>query len=666
MKKTYQKLVALAMAATLALSGCGSSGTGTSTPTTAPSGGDTTQTTTAAPADNTTKAPEAEKPAEEIKDLVMSKLATRELETFVSLHSQRAEDGENLVNLTDPLLEVDNYGRMIPCIAKEWGTEDGGLTWTFKLREGVKWVDVNGNEKADCTATDFATGLEFVLNFHKNGSVNTSMPMELIKGATEYYEWTKSLSEEEGKKTDLTKFYEMVGMEVPDEYTIIYTCVAPKPYFDTVANYNCLYPASQKLIDELGGVDNFLAMNNENMWYNGAYTMTSYVQGNEKVFTKNPKYWDTECKRFDTVTFKMVESNDVAYQLYQTGEIDYVDLTESNLKTIYDNPNHEFHDYLVEKRPTSYSYQFHFNYDKRDEAGNPDTNWNTAIANKAFRLSWYYGLDLTDYYKRTNAINPLKCENDFYTMKNFVYTSDGTDYVDLVRERMGLGNFNGETMVRLDKEKAEQYKKQAIEELTAKGVTFPVQIDHYISASSQTALDSATVLKQVFADSLGSDYVNLNIKTYVSSLAKEVRDPQLQSFMINGWGADYNDPQNYLVQETYGNDNAWYSSSYSNINNVEDEELIAIYKEYTELVAKADAIYDDMDARYNAFADAEAFLLENVLVLPCNYNIAWALTHINEYSYKSTKLKNWETSVEPYTTEQYQKFVEAYEQGSKK
>ena len=77
--------------------------------------------------------------------------------------------------------------------------------------------------------------------------------------------------------------------------------------------------------------------------------MTSYVQGNEKVFTKNPTYWDTECSLFNTVTIKMVESNDVAFHFYQTGEVDYVDLTESNLKTISGNANNEFYDYLVEK-----------------------------------------------------------------------------------------------------------------------------------------------------------------------------------------------------------------------------------------------------------------------------------------------------------------------------
>ena len=59
-------------------------------------------------------------------------------------------------------------------------------------------------------------------------------------------------------------------------------------------------------------------------------------------------------------------------------------------------------------------------------------------------------------------------------------------------------------------------------ELSALGVTFPISVDYYISASNQTALDSANVLKQVFSDSLGDDYVKLNIKTYVSSSRQEV------------------------------------------------------------------------------------------------------------------------------------------------
>ena len=601
--------------------------------------------------------------ADEIPELYTYELASREVETFNVLHSQLATDFEVLSNLYDGLVSVDTKGEVCPAIATSWETDDNGVTWTFHLRDDVTWVDVNGNEKAKFTSADFVTGLEWVLNYYKNDASNTSMPMEMIVGAEDYYNYTKELSQEEATTMDNSKFLEMVGIETPDDYTVVYKCVSPKPYFPTVATYACLFPAPQAQIDELG-VDGFKAVTPETIWYTGPYTLTSYVQGNEKIFTPNPAYYNKDAKTFDSVVVKMVDSLDVAYQLYQTGEIDHVDLSESNLMTIYNDPSNEYYSQLVEKRPTAYSYQFHFNYDKKLDDGSDDTNWNTAIANTAFRQAWRYGLNLESYYKRTNAINPLKCENNFYTMKGLVYKSDGTEYTTLVKEKLGLEDYNGESMVRLDADKFAELKDQAIEELTAKGVTFPIEADYYVAANNTTALDSANVLKQAFTDSFGDDFIVLNIKTYVSSYSKEVRDPHLQSFAINGWGADYGDPQNYLGQEVLGNDNAYYAAVYSNINNATDEDLLAIYKEYSDLVDKANAINDDLDARYEAYAEAEAYMIENVLVLPCNYDISWELTKVNDYTKKNGlfgidkfKYINWETSADAYTTEDYEKFA---------
>ena len=650
MKKTLSKLLALALTASLVLSGCGGNAESGNNEANSQGG--------QANAEGSDKKEEASS-KDEIKDLYIARNATRELETFNILYTQRQEDSENLTSLVDGLLESNPKGELVPCIAEEWGSEDGGLTWTFKVREGVKWVDVNGNEKADCNAQDFATGLEWVLNFYKNDSNNTAMPIEMIKGAKEYYEYTKTLSEDEAKALTAgegSKFREMVGLETPDDHTVVYHCVTEKPYFDSLASYVALYPLSQGMVDELGGADAVKAMNNENMWYNGCYTMTSYIQGNEKVFTKNPMYWDTECKRFDTVTTKMVESNDVAYQLYESGEIDYVQLGESRINTIAKDPNNALYNYLVPDVPSKYSY-------KKNEDGTPDTNWNTAIANEAFRLSWWYGLDLSNYYKRTNAIDPMSCENNFFTMKGLVYTSDGTEYTELVRQEMGLPELNGKTMVRLDADKAAQYKKQAMEELSAQGVTFPVGVDFYISASSQTALDSANVLAQTFSESLGDDYVKLNIKTFIKSTNQEVVVPHLHSFVINGWGADYGDPQNYLGQMTYGNEAAYYSENYNYINEVEETEatkaLIDTYKEFTALVDAANAITDDMDARYKAYAKAEAYMLEHALVFPCYYQIGWCLSKVDNdtkmqpmFGSVGEKMKNWGSNVNGYTSEE--------------
>ncbi len=140
-------------------------------------------------------------------------------------------------------------------------------------------------------------------------------------------------------------------------------------------------------------------------------------------------------------------------------------------------------------------------------------------------------------------MEPLQCENSSYTCRNLARTSDGVDYVDLVEERMGLQNRTEKTQEDMMQKKGAEYKKQAIEELTALGVTFPVDVDFYVPGANQTQLDNALVLQNSFDKYLGSDYVKFNIKTYISSFSKEVREPRVQSFCINGWGADYNDPE---------------------------------------------------------------------------------------------------------------------------
>mgnify|MGYP003163917743 FL=1 len=658
MKKKLSRLLALALAAALTLSGC-SSGT-TEEP----------ESTAEAPSSATQE--EQESQGEAIEDLVIARLSTAEMQTFNILYSQTMEDFANLCNMVDSLMEIDNYSRIVPCIAESYTTNEDKSVWTFQIRDGVKWVDVNGNEKADCTSQDFATAMEWILNFHKNESSQTSDFLIMLEGANEYYEYTKTLSEEEAfalTAEEGSVFKEMVGVETPDANTLIYRCIGSRPYWDSLST--CLWPMSQAMVDELGGPAGVKAMNNENMWYNGCYTMTSYVQGNEKTLTKNPAYWDKDCKLFDTVTIKIVDSTDTAYQLYQSGEIDQVSLYESTIQTILDDPNHEYHDSMIPLQPIR-SYSIRFNFDKYKEDGTPDTNWNTAAANKAFRLSIYYGLDLTNYYSRLNPLDPLSCENEYYTMKGLAYTSDGTDYTELARQELGLPEIDGQTVARLDADKAEQYKQQAIEELTALGVTFPVEVDFFISGGNQTALDTANVLSQCFSDSLGDDYVQFNINTYVSSASQEVYTPKLQSFVFNGWTPGVNDPTNYLDTVLYDAVNAYYSDTYSNIVDVEETEttkdLIDTYKEFTAMAEEAKAINDDMDARYQACAEAEAYLISHALVLPAYHSSSWCLTKINPYSKihapfggLNEKMKNWETNADGYTTAEIEAIKAEYE-----
>ncbi|MBR6570902.1 MAG: hypothetical protein IKK75_10675, partial [Clostridia bacterium] len=305
--------------------------------------------------------------AAEITDLKTYEIASSELETWNIHSSQAAQDLNVLVNLIDGLLTNDPAGALVGNAAKEWSTEDGGKTWKFVLNDGMKWHDKDGNVMADVVAQDWLTGLEWVLNYAKNGAANTSMPIEMIVGAKEYYDYTKQLAEEQGEEAALAlgleKFSEMVKVTAPDEKTIIYECVDQLAYFPSVATYNCLYPLSAKLIEAIG-VQGYQDVTWENMWYSGPYTITEFIHQNQKVFTKNPNYYNKDIKCFNTVTVKMVESADVAFNYFQTGELDHVSLSQSNLTNIYNNKGNEWNPYLVEARPTKYSYQIHLVYDK--------------------------------------------------------------------------------------------------------------------------------------------------------------------------------------------------------------------------------------------------------------------------------------------------------------
>ena len=664
--KNKKALLSAVFAAFMLLSACGGSKSNNSG-STAASGAEAPNSTGATP----------------LKEYISWESANREIESWNLLYSQTLSDANVVTNLWDGLMSFDCYGKAAPAIASSWEHNEDSTVWTFHLRDDVDWCDVNGEVKSHLTSKDFLVGLEWVLNALKNEAFNTSMPSETVVGAAEYYDLTKDKGDAAADMTYEDMLAAGVGVEAPDDYTLVFTCKNPCPYFDTVAAYNSFYPASEDLIKELG-IDGFRSCDYSTMWYNGPYLIEEYIQQNTKSFIPNPNYYAAnDCTRFEHHTITMIPDLSMGLQLYENGEVDNIDLTESNLTTITSDSNNEHNKFLCEKRPTKFSFQMHLNFQRKDENGNLDENWNKAVSNRAFRQCFYKGIDFTNYYARTNKINPLKCENDYYTMPGVCYNTKGEEYTTLVAKEMGFDSqaYDGKTMIRLRDNGGDiaDLKKQAMEELSAIGVTFPVHCSYYILAGSTSALDSATVLKQCFTDSFGDDFIVLDIKTYVSSITQEVRNPQLQSFVINGWGADFGDPVNFVGQEILHDDNAYYSCNMTNIAGIVNngpasyqKDLVAAYEKFTDLVNEGRAIVDDTDARYAAFAKAEAYFLDENLIFPTVYDITWCLTHVNEYSKINAmygpcnyKAVNWETSEEAYTTEQYEEFAAAFDAATK-
>ena len=576
---------------------------------------------------------------------------SKEIETFNVHMTQSTTDLNVLSNCVDGLLTNDTNGDLRGALAREWNSDDGGLTWTFYLNDNVTWVNYRGGYMGGLKASDFATGLEWVLNYAKNDAYNASMPIEMIEGAEAYYEYTRSMCENEGYEAAWALnasgiFSEMVGITVSDaENTVTYHLTGPRSFFPSVATYNCLYPLSQDYLNQVG-VEGYRNASYDTIWYNGPYTVTDMSYKDKKVLTKNESYYNDDMSRFDRVVISMVNDSTESYKLFEAGLSDQVSLNKDKAMEIYSDPDHPYREYLS-LTEGKYSYQMHFNYDKRISIDDQreDTAWNTAIANEDFRLALYYGMDMTGYLAQMNPITPLAGQNYAYSGRNLAVTSDGRDYTELVLEELGL-NYDASSYSRYNQELARSHAELAKTALTEAGVSLPVHAAYYILENNASALETAQALKTCMEAILG-DLVTLDIHTYVSSMVGEVRNPRVYSFVINGWGADYADPGNFLEQETTES-YAFYTNYYSHAGDSGSEQVQALYDEYTRMVEAAAQITDDMDARYQAFAEAEAFMIRHGLVLPVYVQTNWELSRVQQeskitvpYGTQGSRYVNW-------------------------
>lgn len=568
------------------------------------------------------------------------------------------------INFVDPLVTVDKYNVPQPCLAESWESNKDETVWTFKLREGVTWTDYQGNYKGDVTSEDWLWGLEWTLNFWKNDSYNTTIPMSVIKGAKEYYEYTQSLPEEEAWALGVDKLKEMVGIETPDAHTIVYSCINPCAYFESLATGVFMYPLAKGQLDEVG-TKNYKSIVPEELWYCGPYVIDEYLDGNSWTIVPNENYWDDSVELFNSVTLIKVDA-ETGWELFQLGELNYpLDLSASTVNQLKNDPTNPWHDYMAKKADTGVSWGMFFNYAKKLDDGTPDVNWNKAAANENFRQCFYYGLDLYNYLATVDPLDPESSARGTMTVYGLSKLSDGTDYTDLVYD--AIGYYPSENYSRQDLDKLADYKAKAMAELSAEGVTFPIHVDIW-SGPKQSSVDTYTILKEIFEDYLGTDFVEVELHSYVTSKMSEVYQASNFSIEVQGSGATYSDPLyflNELCNDMSGN--AGWADMYGHIADCTEPEVVELFDEFTKMVREADTIVGDHDARYKALAEAEAFAIKHALMIPTHTNAAREITPVNTYSKvaaindtQSGRYVNWETNSEYFTKEDIEILKEAY------
>lgn len=569
-------------------------------------------------------------PALAADKVTYNRLYSSEVTTLNYLKASTQWDQTIPANVIDTLVEYDNYGNIIPGLATEWKTSDDGLVWTFTLREGVKWYDHQGNEKANVTAHDFVSALAYVLDpAYENSIVNQ---VYIVKNAEHYYKGKMTTPPEGEEPVEPIEFTE-VGIKALDDYTLEYTLEKATPYFLSALTYVCFMPAYGPLLDELGA--DFGASDNSKLYYCGAYILSEFEPQGKHVYTKNANNWDAEHVYIDEVirTYSP-EALTLAPTMAIRGEVDFATINNE----ILDDWKATYGEYISKSRPSgAYSYFYSFNFNPQYEQEYGPENWRKAVNNTNFRHAMMSGFDRLYSMYALDPDSPESVIQHSITPGGFTQTN-GKDFAAMP----AFDNVNQHFYNRADEEaskaKALEYKAKAMEELSAQGVTFPVKVVLAYRVDMKDWENESVLVKQQLEGLLGTDF----IEVILSGAPKEnflssTRSAGKYSFMRVNWGADYQDPETFTDPlKKKQEDGIYIGNNYNKmdtiLNNEDFPESRKIIEDYYAKVEEGKAEVMDLEKRYQLFAEAEALLIENAVVIPYYISPAeYQASNINPY-----------------------------------
>ena len=548
-----------------------------------------------------------------------------------TLHPYSGSNGagtwQAISNLCEGLTSVDQYGNFIPGLAEDPEVSEDGLVYTYHIREGVHWVDCEGNEMDELTAQDFVTAAQYVCD-PVNASGAASYYQDIVAGATELLS---------GEETDP----ETLGVKAIDEHTLEITLAKPVPYFYGYGGH--IIPVPTSYFNELGAS---YGMDPESLWYIGPYRLVEFEPQMFRAYEKNDSYWDADNVHIQRVEMTYnAEADALAPELFKRGEIDEANITAAIVSEWMEADDTK--DITLPPQPDpTYTYYYGFCYTPAfDEEYEPD-NWVKAIDNENFRQSLYWGIDRV---KAGKAIMPFNTENFLVTTITPVSwcNIDGTDYTEMepLAEITHRENFS------FDPDKALEYKEKAVEELTAEGVTFPIKVYMPYNPGVTGWDQEILVVKQQLEELFGPDYLDITIEAGPSTgfLADVRRTGKYALMKLNNGASDY-DPQAWTV--AFSEDNSWTFLDKAVGPNVQE-----LAQEYLKLLNEAKAITSLSAERYEAFAKAETFLLEHALVIPFAADTTgYTATKINPFEKMHNSDGGWKYArvmAEPMTVEQY-------------
>ena len=417
-----------------------------------------------------------------------------------------AVDGGNMIlHAFEGLLTLDENGQLKEGQAESWETSEDGLTWTFHLRDGLKWSD-----GTDLTAKDF------VYSWQRVCDPNVAAPYaETVLGMVKGYD--------EAVAGDITK----LDVQAPDEKTVVVNLAHPCSYFGELAAFATLNPVQQATVEANGDA---WATSADTYISNGPFMMTEWVPGSHITFSKNPNYWNAEAIKLDKLEFELIEDSNAAYSAYTSGEVDMIkDVPTEEIPSLQGND-----DFHVE--PIIGTYYVSLNLQKE--------YFQDARVRKALSLAIdrnYVANTLMQgtYSPASSIVGPGWLDTDGSSFAE--NANGGTPYID-------NDNFDANL---------EEAKKLLEEAGYPNGEGFP-QIEYTTNDAGYHKV-VAEYLQQAWA-AIGID-LKVNIVEWASFTPMR-RNGEFD-IARNGWVGDYTDPSNILELfcTTNGNNDGKYTNA---------------------------------------------------------------------------------------------------------
>ena len=568
----------------------------------------------------------------------------------------------------DTLVEYDSRGKIREGLATSWEWDADTLTWTFHLRD-ENWVDYTGAVLGPVTAQDFVDALAYLLN-PDYASGTASLVTPYVAGAEDYYNYcvwrnnaqngtvaedgttytidaagTVTLTAADGSTTTCPAVdFSSVGVAAVDEHTLTYTLNYDFPGFLSLLNYAPYEPAYGPMLAELG--DQFCT-SAETACNCGAFYLAEYTPLESWVMKKNPENYDKDSVYIDTIRYIYNQEALISGpEMVRRGEIDQATISSDILDSwLADDTTKDMVSMDRPETGKSYFYFFNFlpyahqfpnwNTTGVDAQYQPD-NWAKAVNSTNFRKAFLYAINPAVTLAVTAPEGYENYKLHTITPPSFCADSKGVDYTECGALAKVTDHFNEAT--------AKQYRDAAVQELTAAGATFPIKVQYPYNPAVVDWDKQCQVFKQQVEGVLndGFDFVDIIITQGPSdNFLNAVRRAGAYEFMSYYWGADYSDPETevYPFYQEAGDRGTCYAFLRTGVEDgIITGETADYVMTYMDMVEKAKAITADLDARYAAFADAEAYLIENALVIPLSLPVP---------PYIATRLNLWEGQYAP-------------------